>query len=270
LCFAFIGFEITTFMGEEVRDAKRTIPRAVPIAVPLVAVYYILGAASMLVVLPVHAFSERTGLAEAIDLIGARVSLPGAGGLTGLLLAVGYLAITNSWMAGAARIPFAAGGTSAMPAALARLHPRYRTPHVAIVVQGVVASAAFLFSLFLTLAGSGTTVVEAYDILVGVTIIANLIPYFYLFAALVRLARREAGGSEPVRVAGGRFGMLLVVICGITATAVAIALTFVPPGGTGNVANYEANLVLQTAAVVVVGLAVYGWSRRDGELRMEN
>jgi amino acid transporter len=262
LCFAFVGFEITTFMGQEVRDAKRTIPRAVPIAVLLVAIYYIVGSASVLVVLPVNAFSERTGLAEAIDLVGARLALPGAGGLIGLLLAIGYLAITNSWMAGAARIPFAAGEASAMPAALARLHPRYRTPHVAIVVQGIVASAVFLFSLFLTLAGAGTTVMEAYDILVGLTIIANLIPYFYLFAALVRLARREAGGPEPVRVAGGRPGLVLVVVCGIAATAVAIALTFVPPSGTGNVANYEANLVLQTAAVVVVGLLIYWWERK--------
>ena len=270
LCFAFVGFEITTFMGQEVRDAKRTIPRAVPIAVLLVAIYYIVGSASVLVVLPANAFSERTGLAEAIDLVAARLALPGAGGLTGLMLAIGYLAITNSWMAGAARIPFAAGAAGAMPAALARLHPRYRTPHVAIVVQGIVASVVFLFSLFLTLAGARATVMEAYDILVGVTIIANFIPYFYLFAALVRLARREAGGPEPVRVAGGRLGLVLVVVCGIAATAVAIALTFVPPGGTGNVANYEANLVLQTAAVLVVGLAIYGWSRRTGGLRMEN
>ena len=109
---------------------------------------------------------------------------------------------------------------------------------------------------------------EAYDILVGVTIIANLIPYFYLFSALVRLSRREASGPEPIRVAGGRLGLALVVIWGIAATAVAIVLTFVPPGGTANVANYEANLVWQTAAVVVVGLGIYGWTRRGK--RMEN
>lgn len=262
LCFAFIGFEITTFMGQEVRDATRTIPRAVPIAVALVVVYYIVGSASVLAVLPANAFSEQTGLAEAVDLVAARLALPGAGRVVGLLVAIGYLAITNSWMAGAARIPFAAGTASAMPAALGRLHPRYHTPHVAIVVQAMVASVVFLVSLFLTIAGARTTVTEAYDILVGVTIIANLIPYFYLFAALIRLTRDEAPGSATVKMSGRRLGLWLVAACGIAATAVAIVLTFVPPGGTGNVVNYEANLILQTGGVLVAGLAVYGWARR--------
>jgi amino acid transporter len=156
-----------------------------------------------------------------------------------------------------------------MPTALGRLHPRYRTPHVAIVVQAIVASVVFLVSLFLTIAGAGTTVTEAYDILVGLTIIANLIPYFYLFAALVRLTRdEERPGSAPARMSGRRLGLWLVAGCGIVTTAVAIVLTFVPPGGTGNVMNYEANLVLQTAAVLVAGLVVYRWSAQRGDVRM--
>ncbi len=263
LCFAFIGSEITTFMGEEVKDPIRTIPLGVTIAVGLTAVYYIVGTASILVVLPAAALSERTGIAEAVDLVAARLHLPMVGGLMGLLLAAGFLAIANSWTAGAARIPFAAGIDHAMPASLARLHPRYRTPHVAIVVQAVVSSIMFLVSLFLTIAGTGTTVMEAYDILVGLAIIANLIPYLYLFAALMRLS----GGNDRtrdrvVRVPGGRIGIVLVALSGLAATMVAIVLAFVPPPGTENVANYEANLFLQTGGVLAVGLALYGFSKR--------
>jgi amino acid transporter len=264
LCFAFVGFEITTFMTQEVQEGDRTIARGVPIAVALVAIYYIVGTASVLVVLPADAFSERTGLAEAIDLIGARLALPSVGGLVGLLLAIAFVAITHSWMAGAARIPFAIGLDAAMPAALARLHPRYRTPHIAIAVQALVASLVFLASLFLTLAGTTTTVMEAYDILVGLTIIANLVPYLYLFAALLMLAGRDARAGAPhaVRLPGGRAGLWLVVMSGLAATIIAIALTFLPPVGTSNVANYELNLAWQTVAVLLVGLGVYWWSKR--------
>lgn len=263
LCFAFIGSEITTFMGEETKDPVRTIPLGVTIAVGLTAVYYLVGTASILAVLPADALSERTGIAEAVDLIAARLHLPSVGGLTGLLLATGFLAIANSWTAGAARIPFAAGIDHAMPAALARLHPRYRTPHVAIVVQTAVSSIIFLVSLFLTMAGQGTTVMEAYDILVGLAIIANLIPYLYLFAALMRLSGgTHAAIDNTVRVAGGRLGTVLVALSGLATTSVAIVLTFMPPPGTENVANYEANLLLQTGGVLAVGLALYAWSRR--------
>ena len=73
-----------------------------------------------------------------------RVGLTGLGVLTGALLALNALAGTASWTAGAARVPFAAGVDAAMPRAFARLHPRYRTPHVALIVQSLAASAIFL------------------------------------------------------------------------------------------------------------------------------
>src|SRR5207302_6309772 len=109
------------------------------------------------------------------------------GALTGGLLALNALAGTASWTAGAARVPFAAGVDSVMPAAFARLHPRYLTPHVALVVQSLVSSVIFLVSVFFTLSGRATSIQEAYDILVNLTILIYFIPYLYLFVAQMRL-----------------------------------------------------------------------------------
>ena len=136
MCFAFSGFEISSMVGQEVHDPRRTIPRSIVISGVAITAIYILSSASVLVAVPASELAERSGIADAIDLISGRLGLAGMGAFIGLLLAVGSIGGTSSWVAGAARVPFAAGVDAAMPAAFAKLHPKYRTPHVALVVQG--------------------------------------------------------------------------------------------------------------------------------------
>jgi amino acid transporter len=182
----------------------------------------------------------------AVQLVAARVGLTGLGALTGGLLALNALAGTASWTAGAARVPFAAGVDAAMPAAFARLHPRYRTPYVALIVQSIAASAIFLASVFFSVAGRATSIQEAYDILVNLTILIYFIPYLYLFAAQVRLLP-----DSPRSLA----------VLGFAATAISLALTFVPPPGT-NALTYEVNLIVQAAIMIGLGIGLYWWSQR--------
>jgi amino acid transporter len=246
MCFAFSGFEITSLVGREVRDAQRTIPLGIAIAGIVTTVFYIAGTAALLVAVPSSELRELSGIADAVALAGQRLGLAGIGPLTGALLAAYALAGTASWTAGAARVPFAAGVDRAMPAAFGRLHPRYRTPHVALAIQGAVSTAIFLTSLFVTSAGSRGSVQDAYDILVNLTILIYFIPYLYLFAAFIRLREKKSG-----------FALAAV---GFAATAVSLALTFVPPPGTSPL-RYESTLLVQAAAIVGIGVLFY---RRAG------
>jgi amino acid transporter len=265
MCFAFSGFEIGALVGEEVKDARRTIPRAILISGIVVTVIYIAGSASVLIAVPADALRELSGIADAVDRAGVQLGLAGMGAITGGLVALGAIAGNNSWFGGAARVPFAAGVHRVLPPAFARLHPRYHTPVTAIVVQGVVATAIFLASVFVTVTGRSTTIQEAYDIMVNLTILVYFVPYLYLFPAMVRL-RRLAGSSadEPAvaRVPGGTAGLWFVAMAGFLATATSVALVFVPPPDTVNVINYEVNLIGQAAIVIGVGIALYWWSAR--------
>lgn len=263
MCFAFSGFEITSFVGQEVKNARRTIPAGVLISGVAVTLIYMLGSASVLVAVPGSALAERSGITDAVDIVSGRIGVAGLGGLTGALLAIGALAGTSSWTAGAARVPFAAGLDSVLPRMFARLHDRYRTPHVALIVQGVTSTLIFFASVFLTFTGSQTTIQEAYDIMVNLTILIYFVPYLYLFLALVRLRRldRPAAGAGML-VPGGRPGLLLVAGLGFLATAISLFLLFIPPSGTEHVVNYEANLAVQAAVILLVGALLYGYSRR--------
>ena len=116
-------------------------------------------------------------------------------------------------------------------------------------MQSIAASAIFLASVFFSVAGRATSIQEAYDILVNLTILIYFIPYLYLFAAQVKLLP-----DSPRSLAA----------LGFAATAISLALTFVPPPGS-NALTYEVNLIVQAAAVMIgIGLALYAWSRRRG------
>jgi amino acid transporter len=264
MCFAFSGFEIGALIGEEVKDARRTIPRAILISGVVVTVIYIAGSASVLIAVPANALRELSGIADAVDRAGVLLGLTGMGAITGGLVALGAIAGNNSWFGGAARVPFAAGVHKVLPPAFARLHPRYHTPVTAIVVQGIVATALFLASVFVTVTGGSTTIQEAYDIMVNLTILVYFVPYLYLFPAMVRLRRLAGSADEPtvIRVPGGTAGLWFVAMAGFLATATSVALVFVPPPDTVNVLNYEVNLIGQAALVIGVGAALYWWSTR--------
>ena len=264
MCFAFSGVEIGGLVSEEVKDARRTIPRAILISGVAITVIYVVGSASVLIAVPAHTLKELSGIADAVEHAGGQLGLVGMGALTGGLLALGSIAGNNSWFGGAARVPFAAGVHDVLPPAFARLHSRHHTPVNALIMQGVAATAIFLLSLFVSITGGSTSIQEAYDILVNLTILVYFVPYLYLFPTLIRL-RRLAGSDDHqdvTRVPGGAPGLWLVATAGFLATATSIALVFVPPPDTVNVLNYEVNLIGQSALVIGVGIALYWWSTR--------
>ncbi len=265
MCFAFSGFEIASMVGQEVKNPRRTIPVGIVLSGVAVTVIYILSSASVLVAVPASELVERSGIADAVDLVTGKLGLAGMGGVTGLLLAVASVGGTNSWVAGSARVPFAAGVDAVLPSAFARLHERYRTPHVALIVQAAAATLLFLASVFVSLGGGRTSVQEAYDIMVNLTILVYFVPYLYLFAAWISLRRRE--GAAPadrtvINISDGMTGVVLIAGCGFLATAIAIALVFVPPPDTQNVLNYEANLAGQALLLFIIGFAFYAFARR--------
>ena len=198
-------------------------------------------------------------------LVTSRLGVAGIGAFIAFLLVVGSIGGTSSWIAGAARVPFAAGVDAAMPAAFAKLHAKYRTPHVALIVQAIATTVLFLVSVFLSVGGGETTIQEAYDIMVNLTILIYFLPYLYLFAAFLRLRSMDRDlpvDENTVTLPGGITGAWLIAGCGLLSTGVAMALVFVPPAGTENVLNYEANLIGQAAILIGIGMVLYFTSRR--------
>lgn len=139
--WAYDGWNNLSMVAGEVTEPHRTIPRALIFGTLLVIVAYLLtNLAYFYVLAPPDAVQTRTVAADA-----ARRLLGGAGGAfisVGVMIST-FAGVNGSILSGS-RIPFAQARDGLFPASLARIHPRYRTPAVAICVQAVVAG---LFAL---------------------------------------------------------------------------------------------------------------------------
>jgi len=141
LFFAFAGYARIATMGEEVRDPSRTIPRAIPVALGLVVVVYlVVGVAALLAAGPDRLAAATAPLAEA-------VRDAGAGGLSPVVrvgAAVASLGALLALIAGIGRTSLAMARRRDLPGFLAAVHPRHRVPHRAELALAVVVSLLVL------------------------------------------------------------------------------------------------------------------------------
>ena len=135
IVFALGGSESASFLGDEVKDARRNLPRGLLAGGAFVTSGYILGTVAVLIALPASQVSGLQGIMQAISQSAERVGFSGIGPLAALLITVSNLGALGAWLAVSARLPFVAGLDRYLPSAFARVHPKWGTPYVALLVQ---------------------------------------------------------------------------------------------------------------------------------------
>ncbi len=228
MIFAFGGLELASTLGGEIHDPAGTVRRGVALSGLAIVAMYVLGTAAILVALPAATVSITNGMPQATAALVQRLGvswLAPVAALVAILLALGNLGGVGAWLAGSARLPFVAGVDGALPPAFGRIHPRWHTPYLALLVQGALATVFVVASLV------GSTVKNAYLVLTQTTLILFFIPYLYLFAAYLRLRRARTPATG------------LIGLVGLAAVGFSIFLGFVPPGDETHPWMYEAKVV---------------------------
>ena len=258
IALAFQGLELGLILGGEIKDPRRQIPRATLISCVVIAAIYIAGTASLLVALPTSTIDIIAGIPQALTAIGERIGLPMFGSLTAALVTVGTIGSISAWVTGTARLPFVVGVDRYLPAALGRLHPRHGTPHVALITQGI------LTSLVLAAALSGSSIHEAYIILVDMTAIMSLLPLLYILLAFPLLRRRASGRNDGVNLSpGGTLGCWLAGLTGFAITLLAIITSMIPPADSSNPGLFLLKVVGGSALLIGIGLLFYRHGQRQ-------
>ncbi len=258
LCFALAGLELAAVVGGEVKDPSRTLPRSIFVAAPLIALVYIVGTLSVLSTFGASDVDLITGVVEAIGAAGEQVGFS-LTRIAAALIVLAGLGGVGAWLAGTARIPFVIGLDRYLPRSLGKIHPRWKTPHVALLVQGVGAT------VFIVIGSLGATVEEAYLVLVDTTIIVYFIPYLYLFLALPVLRRRATQvDNEGFSIPWGRFGLGYVAIAGFVTTAVSIVLATLPTEDVASPTLFVLKVVGGAVGLMAVGPIFYFVAARRG------
>ncbi len=184
LLYAFTGFEMATIPAGEIRDPQKHLPRALLIAMAVIASTYILIQVVCIGTLPELAKSTKP-LADAgghfMGTAGGAIISAGA-----IISVAGNLNIT---VLSASRVPFAIAEREQLPAFLGRVHKRFFTPHISIIITTALMLLLTLKSSFLAA--------------LTISTIARLVAYAVTCAALPVLRKRTDAPPAHFKLPGG-------------------------------------------------------------------
>jgi amino acid transporter len=203
---SFIGFDSIAQAGGEARNPNRALPLAIGIAIATVGTFYLLFTAAVYHAVPWSFIAEEAATRD--------VTAPG---LLGYLLPAGWtvaivggaaIALINdlpAMLLAVSRLMFAWAEDGIFPKAVAKVHPRLHTPHVAIVLSGLMASVGILGS---HLAG---------DFFLGVDILVTsmLVNFLLMCVSVLTLPRRNPAIARQIQVLPGRKAQVVLASAGV-------------------------------------------------------
>jgi len=230
--WAYDGWGDLSFVGGEVRDPERNLPRALILGTTAVIAIYLLVNAAYLYLIPIGQMARSPLVAaDAAQLIIGRAGV----GLVAIVVMVATFSTLLGSILTSPRIFFAMADDGMLFKAVARVHPRFKTPSVSIVVTAVLGVVWVLFLNYEQLADQ---------------FVVAIFPFYALAAAAVFvLRRRQPDRPRPVRVWGYPVVPLLFVVATFIILGNALREH---PGGTG-----------LAFGGILLGVPVYWWWLRD-------
>lgn len=247
MCFGLVGLELASVMGDEIENPRKALPGAVAWGGVLSGLLYMLTTLTLLVGVSKQDISVLQGIVQAVSHMAAGVGANWIIAPFALFLSVSIAGIGSAWLGGSARIPFVAGLDSYLPSWLGKIHARYATPYVALIVHAVVS--LILVVLNFALAGSG--VQETFQKLLSLAVVLQLIPFLYMFGALLKIA------ADPAFSKGqhSRITLLLAGLSGLVTTVLGTALAFFPAQQISSIFSYE--LWMFGGTLMFIGMAAF-------------
>ena len=235
--FAFGGWHMVTYAADETIDPHRTIPRSLMIGTAMVVIIYLALNAAYMLVLPIDQVLESTRIAYDATLVTAGSGWAAA---IALLVIVSTLGAVSGIILAGPRVYLAMADDGLLFKWMGAVHPRYRTPHLALIAQAVWSSV---------LVWTGT-----YGAIVSRVIYTEWIFFGALALGTLRL-RRQTGYRPTFRA----FGFpILPVLFALTCAAIVI----------NQIASDPRNSLFGLA-IVLAGLPVYFfWSSHDARRRL--
>ena len=238
--WAYDGWNDLNMVAGEIRNPDRNIPIALIAGVAIVGALYILVNAGVQYVMPASAIAASPRPAsDAVALVAGAMgaSIVAAG------MALSMLVTLNGSTMSGARVPFAAARDGYFFSSIARVHPRFLTPSVAIVLQFFLTFALLIaggsFRQFFTLA-----------------IFAEWLFYMITASTVFVFRRREPDAPRPYRV----WGYPLVPILFVCAAATLLVYTFIQSlRGSG---SDSSAVLVEMPVIILAGIPVFYYFRR--------
>ena len=246
--FSFMGFELMSAAGDEIREPQRDVPRMVVLAGVVILFVYMFATFGILAAVPVQEINIVTGIADALKIV-SETLMPGRVILFNTLvvaLLFTFLGNMITWSIGANHSVAAAAVDGAMPRPFGRMN-RWGSPWLAFVLMGVIASGLTVMNY--TLFAQDESVFWS---IFALSSVVFLLPYLLMFPSLIALRLRFPDRDRPYRLPGGMVGAwIAVTLCELGILSALILFFVAVPEGTPPVL-----FRLITGAGVFVSLAI--------------
>jgi amino acid transporter len=233
VAFAVTGIELLGMMGGEIKDPGRTIRRAGWTAGLIGVFIYSSATLAILVLQKPESTNIMYGVIQAAQ-VGTDVL--GAGWLVlamGALSACSMLGQFGGIVSATSRMSFAAAQDGLLPEVFARVHPKWRTPHISMLALAGLATVLLLVMQL------GDTMRAAYQELVSMMVLGSFVPFLYVF------------------LSAWKAGLRWAPISGISITVLALVFTVLPTADIGNVWLFEAKILGGFALLLALGRWIY-------------
>lgn len=183
--WTYDGWVYVSWAAGEVRDPERTIPRSLVLGIGIVMALYLAMNAVYVYALPIEQIAKESALAQAAA---TTLFSPAVAGALALVIAISALGGNSSCILAGARISYAMGRDALFFKRMGDVHPRFRTPHIALIAQGI-------WSAIIALTGT-------YDQLFTYTMFGMVLSYVACVVALFVLRRSQPNTRRPYRCFG--------------------------------------------------------------------
>jgi len=252
VCLAMVGLEVGPVMGDEVRDPRRTFPRSILVGGTLCALAYVGATLSLALAMPKNEMAVVQGMMQAIDKMSGSLGLAVIVLPAAILMVASIVGSTSAWVNGSARILFVSGLDRYLPQGLGKVHSRFGSPYVALLIFGVLSSGVIAMSF------AGATVRDAYVTVLDLAVALQMISYLYLFASLVRRAFSRSEAPVYFR----RSVLRVASVVGFTMSLAGFTTAFIPAGQLSSVWAFELKMILTLVLLLGVAVGLFVYERR--------
>jgi amino acid transporter len=256
ICYSLVGLDLASIMGDEIRDPRRNLPISILLGGLIAGFIYFGTTLSMLIAMPQKEIGVLSGVLQAINVMSARTGLVGVVAPLALLECIAILGTASAWFSGAARLPFVAGVDRYLPPIIGRVHPRYHTPYVSLILFAILSSLLIATSFL------GVSVGEAYLTMLDLAVILQLVPSAYMFLSLLKHA-----WSEGAVLNANKAYLTANAVAGLCATFVGLIVAFIPSRQVNSIWIFEGKLI--AACLIVFGAALFFYQRALRKARNE-
>jgi amino acid transporter len=219
--WAYAGFEISTIPAEEIKDPGKTIPRAIVIGILIVTVFYLVTNAVLFGVMPSKSLAASTApLATATNTVLLAIPIIA---LIGAIIVGGGALISvagsdESGMIGTSQLGYALAADGLFPRAFAKIHPKFKTPYLGIIIQAVTALVAAII-------GNLTMLIATSVFFMAIAYVATSASIFSLRRKGIK-AQFHLRGGFLIPTLGVIFSLYLITQCTLTQIGLGLVLLF--------------------------------------------